>query len=217
MEVRPCDECRCVPAVLLSGAGWVWRPARRRRLRRARPRPRAGSSPRRAFQWPGPIPLACRPATGCSCRASLAVIRRPANCGRAPRRRRARPWRTSGAVLKAAGMDHRHLVKCHVYLASMDDYAAMNEAYTRFFSGRVPARTTIEAAGLPREAAVEIACIAYGDLAGHLGRAASAGLAAGAAGPVLRGRLGRRHAVSLRHGRPVSRGPAPAGAASASR
>jgi 2-iminobutanoate/2-iminopropanoate deaminase len=71
-----------------------------------------------------------------------------------------------GAVLKAVGMDHRHLVTCHVYLASMDDYAAMNEVYKSFFSGRVPARTTIEAAGLPREAAVEIACTAYGDLAG---------------------------------------------------
>lgn len=71
-----------------------------------------------------------------------------------------------GAVLGAAGMDHRHLVKCHVYLASMDDYVGMNEAYARFFSGRVPARTTVEAVGLPRDAAVEIGCIAYGDLAG---------------------------------------------------
>lgn len=69
-----------------------------------------------------------------------------------------------GAVLSAAGLDHRHLVTCHVYLASMDDYAAMNEAYGRLFSGRVPARTTVEAAGLPRNAAVEIACVAYDDL-----------------------------------------------------
>lgn len=71
-----------------------------------------------------------------------------------------------GAVLNAAGLGHQHLVKCHVYLASMDDYVGMNEAYARFFSGRVPARTTVEAAGLPRNAAVEIACIAYDDLAG---------------------------------------------------
>jgi len=71
-----------------------------------------------------------------------------------------------GAVLSAADMGYQHLVKCHVYLASMDDYVAMNEAYARFFSGRVPARTTVEAAGLPRDAAVEIACIGYGDLAG---------------------------------------------------
>lgn len=70
----------------------------------------------------------------------------------------------AGAVLAAAGLDHRHLVKCHVYLASMDDYVGMNEAYARFFSGRVPARTTVEAVGLPRGAAVEIGCIAHADL-----------------------------------------------------
>jgi 2-iminobutanoate/2-iminopropanoate deaminase len=71
-----------------------------------------------------------------------------------------------GAVLKAAGLGFEHLVKCHVYLANMDDYAAMNAAYGSYFSGRVPARTTVEAAGLPRGAGVQIACIAFADLAG---------------------------------------------------
>jgi 2-iminobutanoate/2-iminopropanoate deaminase len=70
-----------------------------------------------------------------------------------------------GAVLGAAGMDHRHLVACHVYLGSMDDYVGMNQTYASFFKGRVPARTTIEAAGLPRNAAVEIGCVAHADLA----------------------------------------------------
>lgn len=69
-----------------------------------------------------------------------------------------------GEVLKAAGMDHRHLVKCHVYLDSMDDYAAMNQAYGSFFIERVPARTTVEAVRLPADALVEIACVAYRDL-----------------------------------------------------
>ena len=69
-----------------------------------------------------------------------------------------------GAVLGAAGMGYANLVKCHVYLASMDDYAGMNEAYGRFFSGRVPARTTVQAAGLPHGADVVIACVAYADL-----------------------------------------------------
>lgn len=71
-----------------------------------------------------------------------------------------------GAVLKAAGLGYEHLVKCHVYLASMDDYAAMNEVYGSYFRERVPARTTIEAAALPANAGVEIACIGYADLAG---------------------------------------------------
>jgi 2-iminobutanoate/2-iminopropanoate deaminase len=70
-----------------------------------------------------------------------------------------------GGVLKAAGLGYEHLVKCHVYLANMDDYAAMNAAYGSYFTGRVPARTTIQAAALPSGAGVEIACIGYADLA----------------------------------------------------
>jgi 2-iminobutanoate/2-iminopropanoate deaminase len=71
-----------------------------------------------------------------------------------------------GGVLKAAGLGYEHLVKCHVYLANMDDYAAMNAAYGSYFKERVPARTTIQAAALPAGAGVEMACIGYADLAG---------------------------------------------------
>lgn len=71
-----------------------------------------------------------------------------------------------GAVLKAAGLGYEHLVKCHVYLADMEDYAAMNAAYGSYFKDRVPARTTVQAAALPSKAGVEIGCIAYADLAG---------------------------------------------------
>ena len=71
-----------------------------------------------------------------------------------------------GRVLKAAGLGYEHLVKCHVYLASMDDYAAMNAAYGSYFKDRVPARTTIQAAALPSAAGVEIGCIGYADVGG---------------------------------------------------
>ena len=70
-----------------------------------------------------------------------------------------------GAVAKAAGLGYEHLVKCHVYLASMDDYAAMNEVYGSYFKDRVPARTTVQAMALPAGAGVEIGCIGYADLA----------------------------------------------------
>jgi 2-iminobutanoate/2-iminopropanoate deaminase len=70
-----------------------------------------------------------------------------------------------GAVLKAAGLGYQHLVKCHVYLANMDDYAAMNAAYGSYFTDRVPARTTVQAAALPANAGIQIACIGYADLA----------------------------------------------------
>jgi 2-iminobutanoate/2-iminopropanoate deaminase len=69
-----------------------------------------------------------------------------------------------GTVLKAAGLGFEHLVKCHVYLANMDDYAAMNAVYGSYFTERVPARTTIQAAALPAGAGIQIACIAYADL-----------------------------------------------------
>lgn len=69
-----------------------------------------------------------------------------------------------GAILAADGLGHQHLVKCHVYLASMDDYKGMNEVYGSFFTDRVPARTTVEAAAVPAGAVVEIACIAHAKL-----------------------------------------------------
>ena len=69
-----------------------------------------------------------------------------------------------GGVLKAAGLGFEHLVKCHVYLANMEDYAAMNAAYGSYFKDRVPARTTIQAVALPGGAGVEIGCIAYAEL-----------------------------------------------------
>ncbi|MBA3231357.1 MAG: RidA family protein [Acidobacteria bacterium] len=69
-----------------------------------------------------------------------------------------------GEVLKAGGMDYANLVKCHVYLDTMDDYTGMNQVYGSFFSERVPARTTVEAVALPQGAGVQISCIGFRDL-----------------------------------------------------
>ncbi len=65
-----------------------------------------------------------------------------------------------GAVLRAAGMDYQNVVRCTVYLADMNDYAQVNEVYARYFSEAPPAREAIQAAALPRNARVEIACVA---------------------------------------------------------
>jgi 2-iminobutanoate/2-iminopropanoate deaminase len=64
------------------------------------------------------------------------------------------------AVLKEAKMGPENVVKTTVYLADMADFAKMNEVYARFLGKHPPARTTIQAAGLPREARVEIDVIA---------------------------------------------------------
>lgn len=64
------------------------------------------------------------------------------------------------AVLEAAETNLNNVVKTTVFLADMNDFAAMNEVYAEFFSENKPARATVQAARLPRDARVEIECIA---------------------------------------------------------
>lgn len=64
------------------------------------------------------------------------------------------------AVLEAAGSSLEQVVKTTVFLADMNDFAAMNEVYGKYFSTNKPARATVQAARLPRDARVEIECIA---------------------------------------------------------
>jgi 2-iminobutanoate/2-iminopropanoate deaminase len=63
-------------------------------------------------------------------------------------------------VLRAAGCGLEDVVKTTVFLADMNDFAAMNEAYARHFKTDPPARSTVQAARLPRDARVEIDVIA---------------------------------------------------------
>lgn len=64
------------------------------------------------------------------------------------------------AVLEAAGSGLNDVVKTTVFLADMNDFVEMNEVYGRYFSDNKPARATVQAARLPRDARVEIECIA---------------------------------------------------------
>lgn len=64
------------------------------------------------------------------------------------------------AVLEAAGSGLDQVVKTTVFLIDMQDFAAMNEVYGKFFKEAPPARATVEAARLPRDARVEIEAIA---------------------------------------------------------
>jgi 2-iminobutanoate/2-iminopropanoate deaminase len=65
-----------------------------------------------------------------------------------------------GALLAAAGLSYSHVVRTTVFLADMDDFKAMNEVYATFFQEPYPARSTVQAARLPRDARVEIDAIA---------------------------------------------------------
>jgi 2-iminobutanoate/2-iminopropanoate deaminase len=74
--------------------------------------------------------------------------------------------RNLSEVLRAAGTSLEAVVKTTVYLADMDDFAAMNEVYGRYFSNEPPARSTVQAARLPRDARVEIDVIALKTVTG---------------------------------------------------
>jgi len=64
------------------------------------------------------------------------------------------------AVLKAAGSGLDKVVRCGVFLKDMNDFAAMNEMYGKFFKSNPPARSTVQAARLPKDCLVEIDAIA---------------------------------------------------------
>jgi 2-iminobutanoate/2-iminopropanoate deaminase len=69
-------------------------------------------------------------------------------------------------LLEDQGLTFAQVVKSTVFLTSLDDFAAMNEVYARYFSADYPARSTVQVAALPRSARVEIEVIAHYSSAG---------------------------------------------------
>jgi 2-iminobutanoate/2-iminopropanoate deaminase len=65
------------------------------------------------------------------------------------------------AVLEASGASLTSVVKTTVFLKDMADFPKMNEVYSRYFVDNPPARSTVQAAKLPRDVSVEIDCIAF--------------------------------------------------------
>ncbi len=63
-------------------------------------------------------------------------------------------------ILEGAGSNLHHVVKTTVFLKDMNDFAAMNEVYAKFFTLAPPARSTVQVARLPKDALVEIEVIA---------------------------------------------------------
>jgi 2-iminobutanoate/2-iminopropanoate deaminase len=64
------------------------------------------------------------------------------------------------AILEASGAPLNHVVKTTVYLKDMNEFTAMNEVYARYFTAAPPARSTVQAARLPKDALVEIDAVA---------------------------------------------------------
>ncbi|WP_420150741.1 Rid family detoxifying hydrolase [Spirosoma sp.] len=65
-----------------------------------------------------------------------------------------------GAILKAAGLDYANIVKSSIFVKDLNNFAAINEVYGRFFTSEPPARETVEVARLPKDVNVEISVIA---------------------------------------------------------
>jgi 2-iminobutanoate/2-iminopropanoate deaminase len=71
-----------------------------------------------------------------------------------------RVLRNIEAILQQAGSSMAKVVRCGVFLKDMNDFAAMNEVYAKFFPSDPPARSTVQAARLPKDCQVEIDAIA---------------------------------------------------------
>jgi 2-iminobutanoate/2-iminopropanoate deaminase len=63
------------------------------------------------------------------------------------------------AIVEAAGMSLQNVLKTTVFLRDMNDFAAFNEIYSRYFAEAPPARETVQVARLPRDAAIEISVV----------------------------------------------------------
>ncbi len=61
-----------------------------------------------------------------------------------------------GAVLKETGLSYDHIVKATIYLSDMNNFVHVNEVYSGYFTKEFPARATIQAARLPKDANIEI-------------------------------------------------------------
>ena len=72
-----------------------------------------------------------------------------------------RVFQNIGEILKAGGASFQHVVRTTVYLADLGDFSAMNDVYATFFTQPHPARSTIQAARLPRDARIEVDVIAF--------------------------------------------------------
>lgn len=64
------------------------------------------------------------------------------------------------AVLKAAHLSFDHVVKCSIFVSDLAQFSAINEIYGAYFGSNAPARETVEVSKLPKNANLEISCIA---------------------------------------------------------
>lgn len=67
------------------------------------------------------------------------------------------------SLVEEAGLKMNQVVKCSIFLKSMDDFASVNAVYATYFSENPPARETVQVSKLPMDVSIEISCIAIAD------------------------------------------------------
>ena len=68
--------------------------------------------------------------------------------------------RNMGEILKQAGMTYANIIKTTVFMTDLNDFSTVNAVYQRYFEGAYPARSCVQVAALPKNALVEIECVA---------------------------------------------------------
>lgn len=68
--------------------------------------------------------------------------------------------RNMGEILKQAGMTYANIIKTTVFMTDLNDLSTVNAVYQRYFEGAYPARSCVQVAALPKNALVEIECVA---------------------------------------------------------
>ena len=67
-----------------------------------------------------------------------------------------------GHVLRQAGLNYAHITRCTIFMLDLEDYAAVNAVYAEYFDEMPPSRAAVQVSRLPKDARVEIDCIAVG-------------------------------------------------------
>lgn len=67
-----------------------------------------------------------------------------------------------GHVLRQAGLSYAHITRCTIFMLDLEDYAAVNAVYAEYFDEMPPSRAAVQVSRLPKDARVEIDCIAVG-------------------------------------------------------
>ena len=108
----------------------------------------------------GPYIQAAKPGGMVYCSGQLGLIPETGVLAEGVEAQAHQAMKNMGAVLEAAGSGYDRIVKTTIFLADINDFAAVNKIYESYFTGSFPARSCVEVSNLPKGGLVEVECIA---------------------------------------------------------